>query len=186
MEVNQLVKMARNGNKEAFAGLYEAHFDSLYIFVRAKVDGAERAEDICADTFVKAFEKLASFSGKSSFKTWLYTIARNMVNDWYRSKGNRKFLSLQNIFPALEFKFSVDEPEVDQLSKEKVLDENGAEVAEILQKIPEKYAEVLRLRFLADLTIRETAEVLDTTENNVKVMQNRAIKKAQEAIISDK
>lgn len=165
----EFVKLAKNGDKQAIEGLYTMHFDWLYRFIRAKVDSNEAAEDICADAFVQAFENIAKFRAESTFKTWLYSIARNELKSWYKSRSRKA---------PLEFEVKAKEDEYDEVKME----ENEKLVGVILDELKDNYREVLELRFISNLTIKETAETLGITENNVKVIQNRAIKQAQKKV----
>jgi RNA polymerase sigma-70 factor, ECF subfamily len=89
----EIVQKAKLGNKDALEKLYTENFKGLYVYVRHRISNDYTAEDIVSESFVKAFESIKSFKGESSFKTWVYTIARNKIIDWYRKKG--KEISLQ-------------------------------------------------------------------------------------------
>lgn len=165
----------RKVDKKALEKLYSENFSKLYIYVRHKVDTDERAEDICSESFVKAFEKIDSFKGKSSFKTWLYTISRNLIFDWYRVKGKETSLDEERLG------FNPREEKIFKKSNKA-----GKLVNMILSNLKENYQEVLELRFLTSLSIKETAKVMGVTVNNVKVLQNRALKKAQKIALNIK
>lgn len=169
MSEENLIKKAKDGDKDAMKDLYKANFKSLYIFIRHKVDTHERAEDICSEAFIKSFEKISTFKENSSYKSWLYTIAKNLVYDWYAKKGKE---------------ITAEEDAIDEVGSLKHEVGNNSDnlnlVRRILNQLQDNYREVLELRFLSNFNIKETAEAMEITEGNVKVLQNRALSKARE------
>jgi len=169
-----LINNAKKGNKKALALLYRDNFKSLYVFIRSKVNTNEKAEDICSEAFLKAFINLDKFEIKSSFKSWLYTIAKNIVFDWYKIKFN-------------EVTFNEDSDEINNVKETKednnsLTDKNQNLVKLIFNKLKDNYREVLELRFLLSYSINETAEAMNTTSGNIKILQNRAIRKAKQIV----
>jgi RNA polymerase sigma-70 factor (ECF subfamily) len=165
------IKKAKEGDKQAMALLYKDHFKPLYIFVRSKVNTNEQAEDLCSEVFIKAFESLKNFKEESSFKTWIYGIAKNLVFDFYRRNKNLKTTELEE---NLEDKSTDNDNTSSKLNKYEKM------IKALLNKLPENYRQVLELRFLLNYNIKETAEIMKLKPNNVKVLQNRAIRKARE------
>jgi len=85
--ISILVSRAKNGNREAFASLYELYKEKVYsTYLRMTRDVAE-AEDLTQEAFMQAFRKLATFRGDSLFSTWLYRVALNTVLMAIRRKG---------------------------------------------------------------------------------------------------
>src|SRR5689334_20895470 len=72
-----LVQLASEGDHEAFATLYEHHFDAVYDFLTRLVKDREAAADLTQDTFIKAMNSLPSLQNRDRFKSWLFTIAHN-------------------------------------------------------------------------------------------------------------
>jgi len=164
MTESKLVKLARQRNSNAIGELYEKHVDSIYRFALYKIENKEIAEDIVSEAFTKAFEKIDKFKEGSSFKTWLYAIARNLINDYLRHKSKHTVLAFEPV--------SVEEQPVDPKS-EKLLHV-------ILKKVkPERYKQILELKFLMNYTHQDIALELGITRNNSKVILNRALAKAK-------
>jgi len=178
---NTLIKKAQDGNREAMAQLYKTHFKGLYIFIRSKVDCNERAEDICSEAFIKAFEKIGNFNFNSSFKSWLYTIGKNMVYDWYRVRVTEMKVDTENIESESS---SVDFNE--ELETDDTVKKAKKEIRRILENLQDNYRKVLELRFLLNYSINETANEMGLSSGNVKVLQNRALKKAQQILFESK
>mgnify|MGYP000199143015 CR=1 FL=1 len=167
---NQLIQEALNGNESAFIELYRSHVDQLYGFVYSKLNNVEEAEDITSETFLQALKSLKNYSGKSSFKNWLYGIAKYLILAQYRDRYKHKTLELDDNFAHTHSTLENDEPN-SELSR--------LAAANILAALPENYRQVLELRFLKGYTVIETAKALGISEENAKVLQHRAIKKAQ-------
>jgi RNA polymerase sigma-70 factor (ECF subfamily) len=72
-----LVELAKSGDQEAFATLYERYFDRVYDFLARMVHDSSEAADLTQDAFLKAMNSLGSLTKGTSFKSWLFTIARN-------------------------------------------------------------------------------------------------------------
>lgn len=89
-EIAALVERARNGDARAFEGLVDAYKDKIYSYVSRMLHDPVEAEDIAQDTFVRAFQNLPNFRGASTFQTWLYRIAGNLVIDSVRRHRRRE------------------------------------------------------------------------------------------------
>lgn len=155
--------------KNAQERLYQQHKDLLYRWLWQRLGNREEAEDICHDAFVKAFSHLQEFRQEASFKNWLFQIAKNLLADHWRKHYRLKTVSFEEYF--------------DIQQEEVMSDENKAGKAQaILEKLSPQYREILEYRFLRNYSLKETAEALGISENNVKVRQYRAIKEAQKYV----
>lgn len=161
---SKIIELAKESDQAATEALFRRHFKSLYAYIRYKVETNEVAEDICSETFAKAFEKLDKFKGKSSFKTWLYTIAKNQIFDYYKERDQTKPLSV--------------DPKQELSSKTNYIAES--KVRGVLKKLKSNYREVLECRYLLKLSIKETAELMRIKPNNVKILQHRALRAARQ------
>jgi RNA polymerase sigma factor (sigma-70 family) len=83
----ELVVAAAGGDDSAFADLYELYFDRVYDFVRRMVRDADDAADVAQDAFVKAMGGIAKLKDASSFKTWIFSIARNTALNRIEQSG---------------------------------------------------------------------------------------------------
>lgn len=171
MEESKLISLAQQGDKQALELLYRSTVDSLYKFVRYKVDQKEICEDICQESYLRAFKNIGKFQGKSSFKTYVYTIAHNQIIDYYKTKQMTVELDQDR-------KIEANEPQ-ENLNAVK-------QVESILQQLPEKERTVLELRFLSGFSVEETAESLSLSKPNIKVITHRALKAAQQILLSTK
>lgn len=158
-----LHRLVAKSEERAFAQLFNAHADAVYRFVYWRVNNEDEAKDLVSDVFSKAWQKWSHFDGEYP-KAWLFTIARNLVIDSYRKHQ------------PLPLDSAVDL--VDDTDLEEQVDKSMASQAlhHALTKLKPLSRQVLELRFMAGLSARETAQVLDTTEENIRVMQYRALR----------
>lgn len=170
------VKRAQNGEAEAFGHLYDHYHAQIYRFVFLRVSSKQVAEDLAHEVFASAWKQIGSYEERGyPFSSWLYRIARNKVVDHYRTK--REETDIEAVDPGhfaeeagLEEKFD------DALQL--------AEVQSALVELSDDYQEVIILRFIEELSVRETAKALDKSESSVKVTQHRALKKLK-AFLND-
>ncbi len=147
--------------------MYNDYADDIYRFLFVHVRDVELAEDLTADTFLKAWKQIDNFDWKHT-RGWLYKIARNNLTDHWRRK---KTLAL-NEDGALSI---VDEkPPHDEVLDKK---EQYRRIIKALANLPHEMKSVVSLRFLQGYSVRETSEALELSEANVRVIQYRALKK---------
>ena len=90
-EDKQLIKNYLGGDEESFSILLDRYLKYIYNFAYRLCGNKGDAEDITQDTFLKVWKKIKNYNGKNSFKTWLFTIARNTTIDYLRKKKDFKF-----------------------------------------------------------------------------------------------
>jgi len=162
----QLVSGVLRGDRQAMR-LFNHHYrPKLLRFVLTKVGRFEDAEEITQDILVSALYSLPSFSGKSSFNTWFYSIARHEVVDFYRKKKLKEILFSH--FPILERLASK------ALSPEMTLEEKELEEKawRCLAKLNEGYREILRLKYVRGLSLMEIARRIEG-QKTVKAVEAR-------------
>lgn len=162
-----LITRAKQGDKDAFANLYRQWVGKIYAYCLVRLGVKADAEDVTSKVFMKAMNGLVQFREESSFATWLYAITRNELLDWYRAKRWKP--------EALTWDPVAAEPDENEDNNQAIQVANT-----ILDTLPKKYAQVLRLRFLQNMSVANTAKVMDETESNVKVLTYRALVKARE------
>lgn len=169
IDTARLVIDIQAGEEAGFATLYSRYFDRVYSYLRAALRDGYEAEDATQQTFMKALEALGTYERRREpFRGWLFSIARNCGTDSLRRGGRVQLL---------------DAPELDR-RREQALDPAGEPLVDWLsdrnlsrdfQRLPDPQQQVLVLRFLLDLSVRETAKALAFSEDNVKTLQSRAL-----------
>jgi len=161
-----LAQGAQQGDKEAFAQLYEANFDKIYRYVILRVGNKAEAEDMTQQVFVRAFESIQSFRWKGiPFSAWLFRIAHNLVVDQIRKKKKRPTVSFDESLAV-----SDSNP---RLEVEKRLDIE--QLISATRRLTEAQREVISLRFAGGLSVAEVAGVMGKTGGAVKALQHSAI-----------
>lgn len=177
-EHNQLALSARE-NQEDFAKLYNLYLDPIFGFVKSRVNHLQTAEDLVSDIFYKVFLNLKKFNPKkASFKTWIYTITHNVLIDYYRSGQNPTKSNKLELNEIVHLSDNNHFPDQDLLSQEQKEFVQGC-----LAKLPERYQKVIQLKYFADLSTAEIAQMLELSENNVRVIIHRALTKLKPLIL---
>lgn len=170
MNLSELIEQSKQRNIEAFAGIYDLFAPMIFRYVKLKVQNRAEAEDLLQEVFLKAWEGLPSFQPeRGSFRAWLYRIASNTVNDYFRRIYRKPTPVELKDYEEIAGGESVEE-EVAVMSEVE-----GIKTA--LQALRPVYREVLELRFIQDLTVAETASVLGRSNLAVRLVQSRALKK---------
>lgn len=159
--------------KDSFDRLYEEYHQSLFQFIFYMVRNKEAAEDIVHDVYIKVLKAYETFEGKSSEKTWLYSIARHVTIDWIRKQSRRRKKLRFFTLSEKENQLADLQPLPEELMTQK---ESVKELYHALQKCSIQQQQVIILRYIQSLSIAETAVVLGWTESKVKTTQHRAIK----------
>ncbi|TXF90908.1 RNA polymerase sigma factor [Neolewinella aurantiaca] len=157
-----------NGQLERLAELYRRYRRPLYGFLLKRVNAPAAAEDLLQTTFERVIKYRASFREGSSFRSWVFTIARNAVHDSVRKEQR------------MPVKSDVDLGVLPILTPSAHCDwekrETRSQSAAALAALPESYREVVDLAWKRGLKYAEIAEVLGLSEANVKVRIHRAVK----------
>lgn len=143
--------------------LYTDYYKKVCAYLNGKVNDADLAEDIASDVFLKVFEKLDTFDeSKASLSTWIYTITRNTLTDYFRT---RKVLS--EIPEDLSTESDIEE----EYCRDEMLDI----LAGALEALPERERDLIVLHYYSGKTLREIAEQMDISYAYVKVLHNKAL-----------
>jgi len=171
MTDSQLIREIKDGNVQLYAELMRRYERKILAFIYHMLKSTHMeslADDLCQDTFYKAFRSLQTFREvEASFSTWLYTIARNTVlSELRKQKGVNVSLDQTTIIPHA----SPDTmPEQSILRNEKV-----AMVRDAINKLPDKQRAALILREYDQLDYQEIADILGQTVSSVKSLLFRA------------
>jgi len=168
--IQQQAKEAARGSRGSFGFLYDTYIDEVYRFVYYKVHHQQQAEDITADVFTKAYEKISSFDpNKASFRTWIYMIARTTIIDHYRTSK-----SASSIEDAWDVASDTD------LGKEVGDKLDVSYLQPYLSQLSAGQREILMLRLWQDMSYKEIAEILGKSEASCKMAFSRSLKKLKD------
>ena len=139
------------------------HGDYLKKLIYTYVKDIQKAEDLTQDVFIKFYRSLENFERRSSTKTYLYRIAvnecKNYINSWHYRK--------------LEITDRFIWKNRESVESEYIQKEQNQSIAELINKLPVKYREVIWLFYYVELSVLEIAEVLNCSANTVKTRLSR-------------
>jgi RNA polymerase sigma-70 factor, ECF subfamily len=171
-----LLMRLRAGEPAAFEELVRRETGKLLSVARRILPTEEDARDAVQDAFMFAFRSLDGFAGQARLSTWLHRIVVNASLMRLRSRRRKREESLEPLLPAFQSdghfveRFSTwDDP-----SKKIEAAETKALVRRLIDDLPDSYRTVLLLRDIEGLDTEETAKLLETTPNAVKVRLHRA------------
>lgn len=178
-DIALLVEKAKKGDKDAFGALYELYYVPIYRFLFFKSRDKEIAEDLAQSVFVRALEAVPSFRDQGvPFVSWLYTIARNALTDYWKKK---KDVAVEDSHPMWE-QLSEEREHADRQTHDR-------ERHEILQAslalLSDDQREVVILRFIEEKDYSEIAKILGKNEEALRALSYRAMKVMRE-YLSDK
>ncbi len=179
----ELVTRARK-DPAAFAQLYDHYYPRIFGYVLRRTADVEAAQDITAETFSCALGKFWQFRWRSiSFSSWLYKIAGNETNRYFRAAQYRKSVSLEELQAEGYDPIAPCDLEGELIEAQERL-ERHREYLEIQKKIarlPAQYQEVIALRFFEHKQLKEIAQILGKKEGTVKSLLHRAIERLRQA-----
>ena len=151
--------------------IYRNYYGKIYGYIRSKINNTQNAEDLTADVFVKIYEKIDSFDeSKASLSTWIFTITRNTLTDFYRT--HRTF---DEIPETKDDGYSVE----DDVCNGEMLEA----LATALEKLDEREREIIVLRFYSGKTLKEIAAQMGISYAYVKILQNKAFDNLKKYLI---
>ncbi|UFJ43271.1 sigma-70 family RNA polymerase sigma factor [Brevibacillus humidisoli] len=171
MTDSQLIREIKDGNIEWYAELISRYEKKIFSFVLHMLRQAHlehMAEDICQETFYKAYRSIHSFRDvEATFSTWLYTIARNTVlSELRKSRNSDVYLEDTVQVPVASFE-RMPEQQLLRVEREVL-------VRQAINNLPEKQRSALILREYEQMEYNEIASILDLTVSSVKSLLFRA------------
>lgn len=176
-KIIEAIQRAKKGEEISYTLLLNTFWKDVYRFLDSKTNDENEAEDITIRTFAKAFDKIDTFDEKYKFKTWLLTIANNLLIDQLR-KQKTETISI-NKEASEAYKVKDEEPTpVDKL----IIEQNLEQLLAYIKQLKPHYQEIINLRFFQEMSYKEIANETDEPMNNVKVKLLRAKKLLAEII----
>ncbi|MEM7031302.1 MAG: RNA polymerase sigma factor [Chloroflexota bacterium] len=157
-------------NSLAFAELYRRYRKDVYRFLLTRLSTNEDAQDVTSQTFITALETITKFGGRSSFKTWLLGIARNLAADHLRRQ--RPTAQLSEIEGLRHTTPSLDETVAQSIQLDKVV--------QTMRILSPDRAKALTLHSFKGLTVAQVANVMEKKEPAVRMLIHRAIRDIQQ------
>lgn len=163
------MKLVKAGDRDAFATLYEQFIDQIYRYVYFRVD-QEDAEDLVETVFLKAWERIEKYTNTgSTFSSWLFRIAHNLVVDHYRAqKLNRSVEAITEEYQEYRAEYHP------KITTERTID--GELLKKGLNKLKDDYQQFLVLKYINELSNRDISQMLGKSEGSLRILQYRALR----------
>lgn len=173
---NQGRKSPLVDRQQALREVYSRHIEQIYKFIYFKVGNREDAEDITSQVFMKAANSLDVTQEVHVQLAWLYQVARTTITDHWRRYYKGPSQSLEELEEAVPLHLAAEPVLLGGVESES--NPAAEKVQALLATLPTNYSRVLELRFLQGCSLKETAQAMNITEGNAKVLQHRALQKA--------
>ncbi|QSS96897.1 RNA polymerase sigma factor [Psychroflexus sp. ALD_RP9] len=178
MTNQQLIEAAKKGEQSAFKKLMDKYWDSVYAFQLKRTKNTYQAEEVCIQSFARAFDKLDTYQDQFNFKTWLITISKNIQIDINRKK------SIET--SDLDQKNANQIVDIEPTAEDRIITEqNLTKLLAHIKSLKPHYQEVIHLRYFKELSYKAIAEELNQPINNIKVKLLRAKKLLAEQLIPE-
>ncbi len=170
-----LIRRVQQRDQEAFAQLYEQHFDRIYRYVAFRIGDRIEAEDMTQQVFLNALQSISSFKWKGiPFSAWLFRIAHNQVVDYLRKKTKQATVPL-------------DESQASSDSNLQLVAEHSQDIEQLLlatRRLTDAQREVISLRFAGELSIAQVAKIMGKGQGAVKALQHSAIVALRKSLLA--
>jgi RNA polymerase sigma-70 factor, ECF subfamily len=167
----EYIRKILDGDTSLFSYFLQQYSEPVFGLINKIVKSTEESEELVQDVFVKAFNKLNSFNGKSKFSTWLYRIAYNSAI----SKIRKKKIEYPVISDAFLNNIADDEVNAvfDKVDNEKLL----KKLEKAVNELGPEDSSLITLYYYSEKPVQEISEILDLSVSNVKIRLHRVRKK---------
>lgn len=158
-----------------FTHLFETYHKRIYNYIRYRVNCHFTAEDLTSQVFEKTMSKIGTYSeSKSPFEVWLFAIARNVVNDYFRSQRSHRLFSLDGFKELVSGKTGPEGLVIQE--------ETNDSLQRALDSLSARERNMIALKFGAELKNKEISQLLGITEENVGVIFYRTMRKLRKTL----
>ena len=145
--------------------IYREYREKVFRYVRSKINSPQDAEDVCSAVFLKVQQGLVGFDeGKASLSTWIYSITRNSVIDFYRRS---------HAVSPVDEELAYTEDGFDEILNRETLDE----LACALERLPERDRNIIILHYYSGLSLKAAAQRLGISYSHLKALHGRALQR---------
>lgn len=167
----------KKSNEENFIKAYENFADAIFRYCYFKVSDRELAKDILQETFTKTWDFISRGGEVKDLRPFLYRVANNLIIDFYRNKKATPSSLEEMRENGIEFHHNIYDNKKDQ---EMIYLKD--DLLKIINKIDESYREVIIMRYIDEIPVKEIAVILDDSENAIYVRIHRGLKKLREIL----
>ena len=154
-----------DGDKNALIDIISDYRESLVLFLSNYVTDFGLAEEIAEEVFVKLYVDKPKFGGRSSFKTWLFTIGKNASLDILKTRSKHKDVPMDDFYDAADR---------ENIEQNYIRDEEKRQLLRALQKLNDDYRQVLYLVYFEEFSNTETAKIMGKSERQIRNLLYRS------------
>jgi RNA polymerase sigma factor (sigma-70 family) len=163
----EIIDSVKKGNHSDYAILVDRYKNKAFTMLTRILKNKMEAEEVLQDSFLKAFRGLNNFKGEAKFSTWFYKIVYNTALSRLSVQKRKTEMKMSSIEDHFDLKSDYDY----NITEQKDL---SLYLKEIVDKLPSNYASVITMFYLEGMSCEEISKVMETSENNVKVMLHRS------------
>jgi RNA polymerase sigma-70 factor (ECF subfamily) len=163
----EILDSVKRGNQSDYAIIVDRYKNKAFSLVKRMLRNEQDAEEVLQDCFIKAYNSLESFKGEAKFSTWFYRIVYNTTLTRLSSKKRMTENEMTSIEDHFDLKSDYDynNSEINNMSEF---------VKDIVNQLPERYAVIINLFYLDEMSCEEISKVMNISVSNVKVMLYRS------------
>ncbi len=170
----QLLEQVRRFDPDALRTLHNRFYEAVYRYVHFKVGDPQASEDLASEVFVRVLEALKrGVAWRTTPDAWIFGIARNVVADYYRQRSRQVEVALEEHLVT---------PDGNDLAGWVMALERQEALTQAIALLTDEQRDVILMRFMEGLSIRDVAEALNKTSGAVKGLQYRALRALSEAM----
>ncbi|MEP7322807.1 MAG: RNA polymerase sigma factor [Saprospiraceae bacterium] len=160
----------------SFAELFHLYYKPIFGYIFRRIGDFDTATDVAIETFTKIFQHIRYFEDRGiSIKVWIYRIASNEVNQYFRAKKKHNKL-FERLDTNQDFRHYIEDDRA-RLEAELQKHHQYLSILEQVKTLPVKYQEVIALRYFEGKENKEIAEILNLNEGTLKSLLSRGLEK---------
>ncbi|SHG49631.1 sigma-70 family RNA polymerase sigma factor [Ornithinibacillus halophilus] len=179
-EIDDLYVLQMNP-EEAIETIMDAYGDEIKRLVFTYMNNSADTDDVTQEVFVTVYQKLNTFQGKSSLKSWIYSIAINKCKDHLRSWQSRNKRLKEKLMQSAQ----PGEQDVDTPEEQTIKQSESSKLLKQVMELPVRYREVIILFYFKELSTKEISNVLNTKEATVRTRLNRGREKLKKCLSNE-
>jgi len=174
MDVDQSPAIKVKRNLAAFEHHYRRWVAPVYRYFRYRVNNTKEAEDLTSQVFLKVYEQLPNYTEKGQFPAWLFTIVRHEIANHFRSD--------QPVVPLEDLGLKDDQANVLEQATQT---DDLKRLNKLIHSLPDSEQELIRLRYVAQLTYKDLATVMGSTRDAIRKQVDRLLARLQDQMEED-
>ncbi len=172
----EILNSVIRGNQADYAIIVDKYKNKAYSLLKRMLKNEQDAEETLQDCFVKAYSSLNNFKGEAKFSTWFYRIVYNTALTKISSKKRKTENEMSSVDDHFDLKSEYDLHIIEKKNTTEI-------VNELVNQLPEKFAVVINLYYLNEMSCEEISDILNISVSNVKVILYRARNALKDLII---